>query len=152
MRPFKVGVVGIGDISGVYIDNLKQYRVVEVVACAGRDLKKARGIINLADMKNLCVGCAPDTFLGSRLQTCREIVDSGTIGEVTAARLFPLRLTPTSPALSSLRTAQLRPSSRVSTSGIPNFPALRSTAPREPSASRMLILSRARVFSAARYF
>lgn len=35
MRPFKVGIVGIGDISGVYIDNLKQYGVVEVAACAG---------------------------------------------------------------------------------------------------------------------
>ena len=152
MRPFKVGVIGIGDISGVYIDNLNQYGIVEVAACAGRDLEKARrkatehGIpracatgneviedpeidivlnlttpaahaeyniaalnagkhvysekplaatleearntIDLADKKNLCVGCAPDTFLGSRLQTCREIIDSGTIGEVTAASAF----------------------------------------------------------------
>jgi predicted dehydrogenase len=41
MRPFNIGV-GIGDISDVYINNLKTYDVVNVVACAGRDLSKAR--------------------------------------------------------------------------------------------------------------
>ena len=41
--PFKVGGVGIGDISDVYINNLKTYDVVEVVGCAGRDLGKAKG-------------------------------------------------------------------------------------------------------------
>ena len=42
MKPFNVGVIGIGDISDVYIDNLKTYDVVKVVACAGRDAEKAR--------------------------------------------------------------------------------------------------------------
>lgn len=33
---FKVGVLGIGDISDVYFDNLKHYRdIVDVIACAG---------------------------------------------------------------------------------------------------------------------
>jgi hypothetical protein len=32
----------IGDISDVYIGNLKSYDIVSVVACAGRDLEKAR--------------------------------------------------------------------------------------------------------------
>jgi len=40
---FKVGVVGIGDISDVYLANLATYGdTVEVVGCAGRDLAKAR--------------------------------------------------------------------------------------------------------------
>jgi predicted dehydrogenase len=42
MRQFNVAVLGIGDISDVYIRNLKTYNIVNVVACAGRDTKKAR--------------------------------------------------------------------------------------------------------------
>ena len=43
MDPFGVGVVGIGDISDVYLTNLARYGdVVRVVGCAGRDLDKAR--------------------------------------------------------------------------------------------------------------
>jgi predicted dehydrogenase len=43
VRPFPVGVVGIGDISDAYLDNLKLYPdIVEVIGCAGRDLAKAR--------------------------------------------------------------------------------------------------------------
>lgn len=39
MKVFNVGVVGIGDISDVYISNLKTYDIGKVLACAGRDLK-----------------------------------------------------------------------------------------------------------------
>ena len=42
MKPFNVGVLGIGDISDVYISNLTTYDIVSVVGCAGRDLEKAR--------------------------------------------------------------------------------------------------------------
>lgn len=35
----------------------------------------------LAQEKNLRVGCAPDTFLGAGLQTCRKLIDDGVIGE-----------------------------------------------------------------------
>src|SRR5208337_1538088 len=35
MKPINVGVLGIGDISDVYISNLKSYDIVSVVACAG---------------------------------------------------------------------------------------------------------------------
>jgi predicted dehydrogenase len=42
-RPFHVGVVGVGDISDVYFDNLKRYPdIVEVIGCAGRDPDRAR--------------------------------------------------------------------------------------------------------------
>lgn len=42
MKTFNVGVVGIGDISDVYIRNLQKYPIVKVLACAGRSLVKAQ--------------------------------------------------------------------------------------------------------------
>ncbi len=48
----------------------------------------AQNIIALAKAKGLKVGCAPDTFLGGRLQTCRKAIDEGLIGEPTAAAAF----------------------------------------------------------------
>lgn len=154
MKKLKVGILGLGDISDVYINNLKKYDIVEVAACAARDLEKAKekanqhkiekayatandlfadpeidiilnltipaahGALNLmalnagkhvysekplaatfqegkkildsAKEKGLCVGCAPDTFLGGRLQTCRKIIDEGGIGEIVAASAFVL--------------------------------------------------------------
>jgi len=150
--PYKIGVVGIGDISDVYINNLKTYDIVEVVGCAGRDLGKAKeraaahslekayadgfalitdpdidiilnltipaahaelnlaalnagkhvytekplaatfadaaSIMTLARERGLYVGCAPDTFLGGRLQTCRKLIDDGTIGDIVGAGAF----------------------------------------------------------------
>jgi len=152
VKTFNVGVVGIGDISDVYFNNLKKYDIVNVVACAGRNLEKARAkakqhgiakayatsreliedadidiilnltipevhaqltmealqagkhvytekplaatlvdsekIIALAKEKGLYVGCAPDTFLGGRLQTCRKMIDEGRLGDVIAASAF----------------------------------------------------------------
>lgn len=38
-----------------------------------------------AQARGLRVGCAPDTFLGGGLQTCRELIDAGAIGEPIAA-------------------------------------------------------------------
>ncbi len=34
------------------------------------------------------VGCAPDTFLGAGLQTCRQLIDEGKIGQPVAATAF----------------------------------------------------------------
>src|SRR5437016_494026 len=139
MKPFNIGIIGIGDISDVYISNLKTYDVVNVIACAGRDLEKAhrkaeahglqkayatpqalisdpdidivlnltlpsvhaeltkmalkagkhvysekplaatfregQQVLALAKERGLMVCCAPDTFLGGRLQTCRKLID-----------------------------------------------------------------------------
>lgn len=153
MKKLRVGVIGIGDISKVYLNNLKKYSdVVEVTACASRSLEKARAkaaehqiakayaspeeliadaeidavlnltipeahykyniaaleagkhvysekplaatfaqgaaIMELAEKKKLYVGCAPDTFLGGRLQTCRKIIDEGVLGEIKSASAF----------------------------------------------------------------
>lgn len=152
MKKYRIGVIGIGDISDVYINNLKKYDIVEVVSCAARNeekarkkaeqhglpeyyanghelieksdvdiilnlttpgahgeyniaalkagkhvytekplaasLEEARTIMNLASDSSLTVGCAPDTFLGGRLQTCRSLLDEGRIGKPIAASAF----------------------------------------------------------------
>lgn len=49
---------------------------------------EGREIMSLAAEKGLTVGCAPDTFLGGRIQTMRDLIDSGTIGTVTGATGF----------------------------------------------------------------
>lgn len=142
MKKLRVGVIGIGDISNVYLNNLKKYDAVEVVACASRGLEKAqrkaaehgipkayasgmeliadpdidiilnlttpqahyeynlaalkagkhvytekplamtfeqgRELVSLAKEKGLLIGCAPDTFLGGRLQNICELIDAAT--------------------------------------------------------------------------
>ncbi len=49
-----------------------------------------RRVLDRARERGVRVGCAPDTFLGAGLQTCREIIDAGTIGEPVAATAFML--------------------------------------------------------------
>lgn len=41
----------------------------------------AASLLKQAAAKGLRVGCAPDTFMGAGLQTCRKIIDDGRIGE-----------------------------------------------------------------------
>lgn len=153
MEKIRIGVVGLGDISHVYLTNLQKYSdYVTIQACAARTLEKAqakaeqygipeayscaeelirnadvdvilnltipnahyplnklalecgkhvytekpladtyehgRELTDLAKQKNLRIGCAPDTFLGGRLQTCREMLDAGVIGDVIGATAF----------------------------------------------------------------
>lgn len=148
MRKMKVGLIGVGDISNKYVDNLKQYPdIVEIKGCAARNYEKTCGraktlgidfvypsvdalladpeidivlnlttpdahakynlaalaagkhvytekplaatfaegkqIMDLAREKGLTVCCAPDTFLGGRVQTMREQIDAGLIGKIT---------------------------------------------------------------------
>jgi predicted dehydrogenase len=47
-----------------------------------------RKILAAAREKAVLVGCAPDTFLGGGLQTCRKLIDDGWIGEPVAAVAF----------------------------------------------------------------
>ncbi len=49
---------------------------------------EARKVLEKAKEKNLLIGCAPDTFLGGGLQTCRKIIDDGLIGKPIAAVAF----------------------------------------------------------------
>jgi predicted dehydrogenase len=45
----------------------------------------AQQMLDLAAARGLRVGCAPDTFLGGGLQTCRALIDAGAIGRPVAA-------------------------------------------------------------------
>jgi predicted dehydrogenase len=47
-----------------------------------------RRILDAAAEKGVLVGCAPDTFLGGGLQTCRKLIDDGWIGQPVAATAF----------------------------------------------------------------
>src|ERR687893_59021 len=109
----RVGVIGCGKISDIYLTNCSASQDVEVVACADLDEERAREkaalhgvpdapsvgdlladpeievVLNLtvpqAHARGLRLGCAPDTFLGGGLQTCRKLIDEGAIGEPVAA-------------------------------------------------------------------
>lgn len=48
------------------------------------ELEQAAELVELADQKGLYLGAAPDTFLGSAIQTARYVVDSGMIGEISS--------------------------------------------------------------------
>ncbi len=49
---------------------------------------EGRHLVEVARQKGLRLGCAPDTFLGGGLQTCRKLIDDGWIGEPVAATAF----------------------------------------------------------------
>ena len=45
-------------------------------------------VLTAAEAAGVRVGCAPDTFLGGGLQTCRKLIDDGWIGQPVAATAF----------------------------------------------------------------
>lgn len=47
-------------------------------------------MLTLAAERGLRIGCAPDTFLGAGLQTCRKLIDDGVIGTPVGATAFML--------------------------------------------------------------
>jgi len=48
----------------------------------------ARRILDAAQTKGVRVGCAPGTFIGGGLQTCRKLIDDGAIGDPVACSAF----------------------------------------------------------------
>ncbi|MDR2631607.1 MAG: Gfo/Idh/MocA family oxidoreductase [Spirochaetaceae bacterium] len=70
------------------------YEVIKQLLYAGKHVytekvlsltfDEGKELVKLADEKKLYLGAAPDTFLGSAIQTARFVLDSGIIGEVTA--------------------------------------------------------------------
>lgn len=45
-------------------------------------------LVEAAASHGVRLGCAPDTFLGSGLRTCRQLIDDGVIGDVVGAVAF----------------------------------------------------------------
>lgn len=56
----------------------------------GITFDEGRDLVDLAARAEHRLGCAPDTFLGAGLQTCRSIIDRGDIGAPLAANAFML--------------------------------------------------------------
>ena len=145
-----VGVIGCGNISGIYFQNCSRFKNLRLVACSDQvperaqkaseqygvpactpahllanhevdlvlnltiplahtDVNKAAlsagkhvyvekplgvtrdealSAVHLAHRKGLRIGCAPDTFLGAGLQTCRQLIDEGAIGRPVSATAF----------------------------------------------------------------
>ena len=54
----------------------------------GLNRKEAEEILELAEKKNLLVGCAPDTFLGEGQQLSRKVIDENWIGQPIAGTAF----------------------------------------------------------------
>ena len=49
---------------------------------------EGRRTLDAARKHGVRVGCAPDTFLGGGIQTCRKLIDDGWIGQPVAATAF----------------------------------------------------------------
>ncbi|NLC68485.1 MAG: Gfo/Idh/MocA family oxidoreductase [Clostridiaceae bacterium] len=151
MKKVKVGVIGCGNISGIYFKNGKLLEILDIVACSDLYMERAKAragefgipractveellsdpeiqivlnlttpeahaevslaalnagksvysekplavtredgkaILDTAKSKGLLVGCAPDTFMGGGIQTCRKLIDDGWIGEPVGATAF----------------------------------------------------------------
>jgi predicted dehydrogenase len=52
------------------------------------DASEGAELVDAARAAGLRLGCAPDTFLGAGLQTCRALIDAGAIGTPLAADAF----------------------------------------------------------------
>ncbi len=50
--------------------------------------RDARRLLLAAESRGVLVGCAPDTFLGGGIGTCRRLIESGEIGTPVAATAF----------------------------------------------------------------
>jgi len=65
----------------------KHVHVEKPFAVTREDGKK---VLDAAKKKKVLTGCAPDTFLGGGIQTCRKLVDDGWIGQPVGASAFML--------------------------------------------------------------
>lgn len=154
MKKVNIGVVGCGNISGIYFKNLtqtflntqvyscadliperadnaakewhipliqtfeemiaddkidiilnitppqKHYDLTKKALLAGKhvyvekplalSIEEGDELTGIAEKKGLLLGCAPDTFMGAGIQTCRKLIDDGYIGEPVGATAFML--------------------------------------------------------------
>lgn len=154
-KTIKIGFVGCGDISGIYLENItnmfkeieiigvcdlireraekavkeynipklyndmyelfaddevdivlnitqayNHYEVTKAALLAGKNvysekplatkLSEGKELVKLAEEKGLWLGGAPDTFLGGGIQTCRELIDEGCIGDIIGGNIHML--------------------------------------------------------------
>lgn len=83
------------DIVLVLTRPAQHYAMIKLALNAGKhaytekplalSLEDAKELAELAEEKKLCLGGAPDTFLGAGIQTCRKLIEDGVIGDVIGA-------------------------------------------------------------------
>jgi predicted dehydrogenase len=52
------------------------------------ELRDAEELIDIAGNRRLCIGAAPDTFLGGGIQTAKKLIEEGWIGDPIAVNAF----------------------------------------------------------------
>ncbi len=88
MKTLNVGIIGCGNISAIYFENLKSYSTVHVSACADLDVERARaraeefGIPKGCTVSELLADPEVDlivnlTIPGAHAQVCLDILDAG---------------------------------------------------------------------------
>lgn len=61
MRPLRIGFIGVGNISGIYFQNLKAFPATEVVACADIDAAKTQAVADQQGVRAM----TPDELIAS---------------------------------------------------------------------------------------
>ncbi|MDR1630337.1 MAG: Gfo/Idh/MocA family oxidoreductase [Oscillospiraceae bacterium] len=79
-----------GEHYGVAVEALKYGKNTHSEKPMSITRENAKELFDTAKEKGLLIGVAPDTFLGAGIQTCREILDSGEIGEPIGATAYML--------------------------------------------------------------
>lgn len=72
----------------VSLQALEAGKHVYVEKPLGVNREQAQQLMRAADARKLRVGCAPDTFMGSGLQTARKVIDEGRIGRPVGFTAF----------------------------------------------------------------
>jgi len=54
----------------------------------GASLEEGQKLVALAEEKGLWIAGAPDTYMGAGIQTCRKLIDCGTIGDIVGFTAF----------------------------------------------------------------
>ncbi len=49
---------------------------------------QGKELVDYADAHGLYIGCAPDTFMGAGISTCKDLIERGVIGDVIGATAF----------------------------------------------------------------
>ena len=52
------------------------------------EFEEGKELVEIAEMNNLMIGAAPDTFLGAGIQTCIQLIKEGKIGNPVSATAF----------------------------------------------------------------
>ncbi|RYG47222.1 gfo/Idh/MocA family oxidoreductase, partial [bacterium] len=60
--PLRIGIVGVGNISGIYLQNLGRYAATEIVAVADLDEARAKDV---AERNGIPTSSSPDELLAN---------------------------------------------------------------------------------------